>query len=584
VGDNADAFPNDPAETKDSDGDGVGDNADVFPDDASETNDSDTDGVGDNADACPYDGKDQFDRDGDGVCDYADCDPEDASVSLDSDRDGVCDRDDFAPNDSSETKDTDKDGVGDNADAFPYDPNEQIDRDADGVGDNADISICPDEKAAITDENFEAARNLWFDNSDLAVCRYGHISNWNVAAVTSLYKGFDNRPAFNEDLNSWQVSNVKSLKYAFWRSPDFNSPLDAWDVSKVESFSDVFRGVDTCFFKPKPCKEQYHAYNQDINSWNTSNGKSFARSFFYSEFNQPLDNWKVSSATEFKQIFRDTTAFDQPLDNWDISTGEKVDEMFKDALAFNQPVNHFEFGPNVCASCGIDEMFRGAVSFNQPVDQWDMTKIATAEKIFNGATSFNQPLDAWDMSSVTDMNRAFQDATGFNQWESLSCWRRQYEADPPYDTVDTELIDLRRLRSHIPPQGPVHPDEFMFEHSGIPAFPCWYGEAGACSYSSSTGELTSCEEVPPAACSVCKTDTTATCKMYEFEGVTTVHAMCGGTVTKKWGIGDEGETKAIKNCNFAAKQSENEEWGACGSEPEPEPTEQPEPETEQPLP
>ena len=31
VGDNADAFPNDPTETVDSDGDGVGDNADVFP-------------------------------------------------------------------------------------------------------------------------------------------------------------------------------------------------------------------------------------------------------------------------------------------------------------------------------------------------------------------------------------------------------------------------------------------------------------------------------------------------------------------------------------------------------------------------
>ena len=34
VGDNADAFPNDPTETVDTDGDGVGDNADT-PDDVS---------------------------------------------------------------------------------------------------------------------------------------------------------------------------------------------------------------------------------------------------------------------------------------------------------------------------------------------------------------------------------------------------------------------------------------------------------------------------------------------------------------------------------------------------------------------
>ena len=33
VGDNADAFPNDPSETMDSDGDGVGDNGDAFPND-----------------------------------------------------------------------------------------------------------------------------------------------------------------------------------------------------------------------------------------------------------------------------------------------------------------------------------------------------------------------------------------------------------------------------------------------------------------------------------------------------------------------------------------------------------------------
>lgn len=48
-----DAFPNDPNEHADTDGDGVGDNGDAFPSDPSETADSDGDGIGDNADACP---------------------------------------------------------------------------------------------------------------------------------------------------------------------------------------------------------------------------------------------------------------------------------------------------------------------------------------------------------------------------------------------------------------------------------------------------------------------------------------------------------------------------------------------------
>lgn len=48
-----DAFPNDPNEHVDTDGDGVGDNGDAFPFNPAETADSDGDGIGDNGDACP---------------------------------------------------------------------------------------------------------------------------------------------------------------------------------------------------------------------------------------------------------------------------------------------------------------------------------------------------------------------------------------------------------------------------------------------------------------------------------------------------------------------------------------------------
>ncbi|MGR5132850.1 thrombospondin type 3 repeat-containing protein, partial [Vibrio alfacsensis] len=138
VGDNADAFPEDASEIKDTDGDGVGDNADAFPEDASEIKDTDGDGVGDNADAFPEDASEIKDTDGDGVGDNADAFPEDASEIKDTDGDGVGDNADAFPEDASETKDTDGDGVGDNADAFPEDASETKDTDGDGVGDNAD--------------------------------------------------------------------------------------------------------------------------------------------------------------------------------------------------------------------------------------------------------------------------------------------------------------------------------------------------------------------------------------------------------------------------------------------------------------
>jgi hypothetical protein len=99
VPDDEDAFPEDPTQWLDSDGDGYGDNItgnnpDMFPDDPTEWNDLDGDGYGDNSDAFPQD--------------------------------------------PTEWQDTDGDSYGDNSDAFPQDPTEWCDFDNDGQGDNAD--------------------------------------------------------------------------------------------------------------------------------------------------------------------------------------------------------------------------------------------------------------------------------------------------------------------------------------------------------------------------------------------------------------------------------------------------------------
>ena len=132
-GDQVDAFPNDPNEHADADGDGTGDNADL---------DDDNDGTKDADDAFPFDSTENTDTDGDGTGNNAD---------TDDDADGVLDVNDAFPLDANEDKDTDNDGTGDNADtdddgdgtldaddAFPLDASEDNDADGDGTGDNAD--------------------------------------------------------------------------------------------------------------------------------------------------------------------------------------------------------------------------------------------------------------------------------------------------------------------------------------------------------------------------------------------------------------------------------------------------------------
>lgn len=104
----------------DTDHDGVEDQFDAFPNNPFEYKDTDGDGIGDTCDP---------DADGDGVPDSRDAFPLLKSETSDFDGDGIGDNSD---------PDDDNDGVPDVEDAFPRNPREILDADGDGIGDNLD--------------------------------------------------------------------------------------------------------------------------------------------------------------------------------------------------------------------------------------------------------------------------------------------------------------------------------------------------------------------------------------------------------------------------------------------------------------
>ena len=134
----ADSFPADPTQWRDSDGDGFGDNT-----------------SGNNPDECPGEyGTSSIDRvgcpdvDGDGWSNAGDPFPTDGTQWEDRDGDNYGDNPngnnpDAFPDDSSQWADTDGDGYGDrpiipNGDFFPNDPTQWSDSDGDGFGDDPD--------------------------------------------------------------------------------------------------------------------------------------------------------------------------------------------------------------------------------------------------------------------------------------------------------------------------------------------------------------------------------------------------------------------------------------------------------------
>jgi len=125
----------------DSDGDGIEDSQDAFPQDPDESADLDGDGVGDNSDE---------DIDGDNIANKEDSFPTDATESQDSDGDGIGDNSD---------EDIDGDGVVNAEDQFPSLASESSDLDGDGIGDNSDDDIDGDGVVNTEDEfPFDASR------------------------------------------------------------------------------------------------------------------------------------------------------------------------------------------------------------------------------------------------------------------------------------------------------------------------------------------------------------------------------------------------------------------------------------------
>ncbi len=67
----------------------------------------------------------------------------------------------------------------------------------------------------LTDSNIGAAVTAWVVTPTTATTTYGHIADWNTAAVTSMaslfYPSYTARPTFNADISKWNVASVSNI-------------------------------------------------------------------------------------------------------------------------------------------------------------------------------------------------------------------------------------------------------------------------------------------------------------------------------------------------------------------------------------
>ena len=83
-----------------------------------------------------------------------------------------------------------------------------------------------------TDDGLKQAAKDWI-TYDTAKDVYGHISAWDVSAVTDITELFKDAKYFDEDLSRWDVSRVEKMKGTFRGAASFQSDICQWDVAAV---------------------------------------------------------------------------------------------------------------------------------------------------------------------------------------------------------------------------------------------------------------------------------------------------------------------------------------------------------------
>jgi surface protein len=94
--------------------------------------------------------------------------------------------------------------------------------------------------AALTNSNVVDAARGWVADPNSTFEMFGHISSWDVSAVTDMSSLFHPMKKFKDDISAWDVSSVTTMKSMFLEASEFNQDILAWNLSSVTVMGKMF--------------------------------------------------------------------------------------------------------------------------------------------------------------------------------------------------------------------------------------------------------------------------------------------------------------------------------------------------------
>lgn len=294
--------------------------------------------------------------------------------------------------------------------------------------------------------SLKSALNSWKSSRTNAQTSYGHISKWNVSAVTdfsNLFSNYYGGIAFSEDLNSWDTGNVTNMYRAFKDARNCAPKISSWNTSNVTNMSEMFYN-------------SYH-FNGNIENWDVSKVTNMSRMFQGAyKFDGNIVNWDVGNVNNMLAMCHTTLSFNRDLSNWNVDNVTNFTQMWGNAVGINQVFtgsswisvsDRYEWpfdsigdsrihnerlgigfkngGTNsiqvLRKACQLYAQHRKAALLKYPeISQWDVSQMTNFDDLFNQTNITSENIGTWNVSNVTSMAYTFAYCDELNS--DLSNW------------------------------------------------------------------------------------------------------------------------------------------------------------------
>lgn len=184
-----------------------------------------------------------------------------------------------------------------------------------------------------------------------------------------------------------------------------------------ESTEELRRAVARYVDKNHYDVELAEVYGWPLSNWNVSLITDFSEVLAHSSINEDLGEWDVGQATSMAKMFWHNDAFESGgIWRWDVSKVATMERMFLGASKFNGDIRDW-YTRSLTNLVGT---FWRASSFNQDIGYWDTSQVSNASRLFAEASKFDQDLSGWNTAKMSDLSYMFLQATSFQQ--DLSEW------------------------------------------------------------------------------------------------------------------------------------------------------------------